>query len=68
VLGVDASLVGGGSVIDWWEHWRRRWHGDKRKDADTLFALVAWELWKERNARLFRNEAATSTQFLAKIK
>jgi hypothetical protein len=68
VLGVDASQVGGGFVIDWWEHWRRRWHGDKRKGADTLFALVAWELWKERNARLFRNEAANIAQFLAKIK
>jgi hypothetical protein len=68
VLGVNASQVGGGSVIDWWEHWRRRWHGDKRKGADTLFALVAWELWKERKARLFRNEAANIAQFLAKIK
>jgi hypothetical protein len=68
VLGVDASQVGGGSVIDWWEHWRQRWHGDKRKGANTLFALVAWELWKERNAKLFRNEAANSAQFLAKIK
>jgi hypothetical protein len=58
----------GGSIADWWERWRQRWHREKRKCADTLFALVAWELWKERNARLFRNEAATSAQLLATIK
>jgi hypothetical protein len=67
-FGVDSSQVGGGTILEWWQRWRRRWIGVKRKGADTLFGLVAWELWKERNARLFRNESATSAQFLAKVK
>jgi hypothetical protein len=68
VLGADAAQVGGGGP-----HRRlvgaveKRWHRGKRKGADTLFALVAWELWKERNTRLFWNEVATSVQ-LATIK
>jgi len=68
VLGADAAQVGGGSITYWWERWRQRWHEEQRKGTDTLFALVARELWKERNARLFRNEAATSVQLLATIK
>jgi hypothetical protein len=36
--------------------------------ADTLFALVAWELWKERNARCFRNATSTVGQVLSTIK
>lgn len=39
MLGADASQVGGDSLLAWWEQWRRRWHGDKKKGADTLFAL-----------------------------
>jgi len=49
VLGADASQVGGTSLLAWWDQWRRRWHGDKQK----VFALAAWEIWKERNARCF---------------
>ena len=41
VLGVDASLVGDETLMAWWDHWRLRWHGERQKGADTLFALVA---------------------------
>jgi hypothetical protein len=58
----------GGFIANWWERWRQRWRREKKKGADTLFALVAWKLWKERNARLFQNETATSVQLLATIK
>jgi hypothetical protein len=68
VLGVDASQVGGDSLLVWWDQWRRRWHGDKRKGADTLFALVAWEIWKERNARCFQSAPSTTSQLLSTIK
>jgi hypothetical protein len=43
-----------GTLSDWWSAWRELWDGDLRKGADTFFALAAWELWKERNARVFR--------------
>jgi hypothetical protein len=67
-LGSDASQIGADKWLAWWESWRHRWHGDKRKGADTLFALVAWEIWKERNARCFRGSPATVGQLLSTIK
>jgi hypothetical protein len=60
----DASQIGAASILAWWTSWRRRWNGDKRKGADSLFALVAWEIWKERKARCFRNSSATVPQLL----
>ena len=34
----------------------------------TLMMLVAWEIWNERNARVFRNTAAPTTVVITKIK
>lgn len=42
------------STIAWWRRIRALWQGNNRKGADTLFALVSWQLWKTRNARCFR--------------
>jgi hypothetical protein len=41
---------------------------DKRRGADSLFALVAWELWKERNGRCFRDGSSSVQQLLGHIK
>jgi hypothetical protein len=30
--------------------------------------LVSWEVWKERNARVFHNHASTATTIITKIK
>ena len=38
------------------------------KGFDTLFALTAWEIWKERNARTFQRKEQSSTSLLLKIK
>jgi hypothetical protein len=43
-----------GSILEWWHAWRSQWTGSCRKGSDSLFALIAWEIWKERNARCFR--------------
>ena len=66
-LGADASQVGRDSMLSLWNTWRARWRGDKRKGADSLFALVAWELWKERNGRCFRQASSTVMQILTHI-
>jgi hypothetical protein len=57
------SPLPAGSLQDWWQAWREQWTGDMRKGADSLFALIAWELWKERNARCFRG-ASTEIEAL----
>jgi hypothetical protein len=68
VLGANAAQIGGPSILDWWDAWRQHWNDDNRKGAESLFALMAWELWKERNARCFRDTTSTIPQVLSTIK
>lgn len=35
---------------------------------DSLFALASWEIWKERNARCFRETTSTVAELLQVIK
>jgi hypothetical protein len=42
---------------------------ENSKKAMTSFAmLVSWEIWNERNARIFQNNISTSNMFVAKVK
>jgi hypothetical protein len=42
---------------------------ERQEKAMATFAmLVLWEIWKERNARVFQNHANSSTMFVYKIK
>ena len=56
------------SLQDWWARLRSFLPPPKRKGFDTLFSLIAWELWKERNARVFRNAAAPVPQLVQTIR
>jgi hypothetical protein len=51
------------SILAWWRRVRALWQGNIRKGADSLFALVCWQIWKERNARCFR-QSTTAVQDL----
>ena len=42
------------TIFNWWTAWRSLWIANNKCGADYAFALVAWELWKERNAIFFR--------------
>jgi len=55
-------------VLEWWEVWRSLWAGEYKQGVDSIFALVAWEIWKERNARLFRGVVTQPMQLLASIR
>nr|TKW16747.1 hypothetical protein SEVIR_5G319750v2 [Setaria viridis] len=35
---------------------------------DSLLALTSWEVWKERNKRVFRDGASTMQDLLSKIR
>ena len=42
-----------GAVLDWWISSRKHIPKEVRKGFDSLFFLVGWLIWKERNARTF---------------
>jgi hypothetical protein len=54
-------------LITWWSSLRAHWNDHRRceSEADSLFALVAWELWKEQNGRCFHDTSTTVQQILA---
>jgi len=56
------------TLQDWWSHARRRQPMERRKGFDTLFMLVIWLLWKERNAHLFDRYSSSAAQLLQLIK
>jgi hypothetical protein len=56
------------TVRAWWRRLRAGLQPSQRKGFDSLFALVSWQLWKERNARCFRESAAPAAELLLVIK
>jgi hypothetical protein len=43
-------------------------HGRRRKGLSSLLLLIAWKIWNERNARVFRDVAYMPGSVLAVIK
>lgn len=43
------------TLADWWLRMRKSMPKPGRKQYDSLLILVAWSIWLERNARVFRN-------------
>jgi hypothetical protein len=68
VLGMQTVPTPDGSLLQWWIAWRQHWTGDLRRGADSLFALITWEVWKERNARCFRGSESDANVLTATIK
>uniref|UniRef100_A0ACD5UMD8 Uncharacterized protein n=1 Tax=Avena sativa TaxID=4498 RepID=A0ACD5UMD8_AVESA len=55
------------SVKEWWKKAIHK-KGPQRKALASLAMLVTWEIWKERNARVFRGHAVTVDMMVTKIK
>jgi hypothetical protein len=54
------------SVKEWWSKLTLA-RSPNRKGLASLLMIVSWELWKERNSRVFRNVSAPSTIVVGKI-
>ena len=53
---------------DWWLRYRAGWPSALLRGADTLFGLVCWSIWKQRNACCFRGERASVASVLLAIR
>ena len=49
-------------MLDWWLRTRKLLHKQLRKGFDSLFFLVGWSIWKERNARTFNGTSAAPSR------
>jgi hypothetical protein len=55
------------SIKEWW-FLLAEGQSPHRKDLASLALLIVWELWTERNARVFRNKHAPFFVILENIK
>ena len=55
------------SVKDWWIGFLDM-YGTQRMAMGSLIMLTSWNIWTERNARVCRNEYASPSSIMAKIK
>ena len=54
-------------VQDWWTHMTVN-DSARRKAIASLTMLISWELWTERNARVFRHKSTLPSVILGRIK
>jgi hypothetical protein len=54
-------------LADWWEAARRRLHKQERRALDSLVILVCWNIWLERNARIFSRRQASPSELRMRI-
>lgn len=59
--------AGSWSIVDWWTTVAET-RGLLRKVTVTILILITWEIWKERNARIFHTKSTVPPELPAKIK
>ena len=62
-----SAWVLGDSVQTWWENLDRT-PSTARRGLRSIIILVCWEVWTERNARIFERKECTPMHLLEKIK
>jgi hypothetical protein len=55
------------NAMAWWSASRKAVPKPLRRGFDSLFMLIGWMLWKERNARTFDREGCSARELLCKI-
>jgi hypothetical protein len=63
----DMVLVREEITMAWWTTSRKQLPKELRRGFDSLFLLVGWHLWKERNARTFNRVASSAAQLLQTV-
>jgi hypothetical protein len=61
------SWINEPNVDAWWTNIALG-RGQHRKALASLLMLISWEVWKERNARVFRHHISATNVIIAKIK
>ncbi|WVZ88110.1 hypothetical protein U9M48_034662 [Paspalum notatum var. saurae] len=62
------SSVTCSDLLDWWKRFRTAWPTSLRKGADTLFGLLCWSIWKERNRCCFDGVAPSINRVLLAVR
>ena len=57
----------GESLTSWWQRSSSAMTKDKAKTWRSIIALVWWNIWKERNARVFTNSSCSARPLFEKI-
>jgi hypothetical protein len=55
------------AIVDWWLASRKRVHKPFRANFDSIFALVSWQFWNERNVRVFRQTSSLPHKLTERI-
>jgi hypothetical protein len=66
-MGSTQGNEGDLSIQDWWSSLAEG-PGHHRKGIASLVLLAVWKIWKEQNARVFRNKLSPTFVILDKIK
>jgi hypothetical protein len=67
LIGVNPSHWAGLSTNEWWSQLASG-SSPQRKALASLLLLTVWEIWNERNARVFKNKSSPTFVILEKIK
>ncbi|KAJ1272515.1 hypothetical protein BS78_06G207400, partial [Paspalum vaginatum] len=52
---------------DWWQRFRASWPASLRAGADTMFGLICWLIWKERNRCCFDGDQPDMARVLRSV-